>query len=268
MGGGRSVLEAPLPGVHLAVDHAGAASGPVVVWLHGALGAFDDPPFAGTLLATARVLAFHQPGFGVSSGEDSLLSTGDLAHLYWWGLDQLTGAEPVTLVGHGLGAAIAAEMAAMQPGRVAGAVLAAPLGLFDDEVGGADLFALTPGDLARVTYADPAGAVFRAHNPVPADAHDKALAAIRRAQTLGTASRYLYPLPDTGIGARLYRMAPVPTRLLFGALDGVVPAAMAGRWRALLPHAACEVVQDASHMVPYECDAVSDAVLALVGART
>lgn len=148
-------------------------------------------------------------------------------------------------------------MGVQQPSRTTALVLATPFGIFDDEHPGVDMFGLMARDVQRHLYADPTGPVALAHNPPSADAYEQGLAAIRRVQTLGAASNYLFPVPDTGIAARLYRVAGVPTVLLWGGRDGVVPADSARGWTRLLPEATSEVVPEAAHMLPYESDAVS-----------
>lgn len=243
------------------VDELGNADGPLVVWLHSEWGTYDEPPLDDRVRSAARVLVFHHPGWGISTGEDNFASLAELAMAYWWTLDQLGADSRATLVGHGLGAAIAAEMGTQQPDRVAHAVLAAPFGLWDDEVGGVDLFALLPKDVAPHMYADTSSDVAREQFPPPKTAHEKGVAGIRRAQTLGTASRYLYPLPDTGLSARLYRLAGIDVVLLWGSQDGITPVGMATRWQEHLPHARLVIVDDAAHMVVYETNDLSDCVV-------
>ncbi|MEO3862338.1 alpha/beta fold hydrolase [Acrocarpospora sp. B8E8] len=247
----RHTFEGPHQGDVTVVDEHGTPGGPVVVYLHSEWGALEEPPLSGELLDGARVLVAHLPGWGVSTSVRAASSLPDLALTLWWALDRLeVGA--VRLAGHGLGATLAAEMAVAQPARVDALALMAPWGMFDEADPGADMFALLPRDLNPLIYADPEGPVAAAQQPRPADAHETGLAVIRRVQVLGAASNYLFPIPDTGIAERLYRLAGVPVLLVWGARDGVVPPSLAGLWSDHLPHARSEVVADAAHMVPYE----------------
>jgi pimeloyl-ACP methyl ester carboxylesterase len=113
-------------------------------------------------------------------------------------------------------------------------------------------------------YEDVEGAVALRHFPAPADAYERGLTSIRRVIVLGTASRYLFPIPDTGIADRLYRLSPVPTVALFGASDRLVPRSLADDWRTLAPRADVRVIDEALHMHPYERSDFSEAVSALV----
>ena len=161
------------------------------------------------------------------------------------------------LVGHGIGALLGIELAAQQPDRVRAIVAAAPFGMVDERDPGADFFALLPPDLMPHLYVDPKGELPARHFPPPADAHSKGLSAIRRVIVLGAASRFLFPLPDTGVKRRLYRLAGIPVDLVFGARDGLIPAASRDLWATAMPDAEITVVDDAAHMLPYESDAVA-----------
>jgi pimeloyl-ACP methyl ester carboxylesterase len=256
----RRTVDGPFEGVQFVVDEHGQEDGPIVVWLHSEWGVYDDPPLAADILDSCRVLVIHHPGWGESTGVDHFPSLTDLATAYWWILDQCAGSAPVLLAGHGIGATIAAEMGAQQPERVKSLVLAAPFGIWDDEIGGVDFFALLPKDLMPHMYADTNGAVSQQQFPPTKGAHQKGVAGIRRAQTLGPASRYLYPLPDTGIARRLYRLLDTDVELVWGRQDGLVPVALAARWQAALPSLRVTVVDAAAHMVPYESNDVSERV--------
>ncbi len=251
----RHEFEGPMDGVTFVVDESGRPDGPVLVWLHGTWGQVDDLPIGGAA-DDARVLSLHLPGWGESDGVESFKTLPDLALGCWWALDQLD-AHDVTLVGHGIGALLGIELAAQQPDRVRAVVAAAPFGMVDERDPGADFFALLPPDLMPHLYADPQGDLPARHFPPPVDAHDKGLSAIRRVVVLGAASRFLFPLPDTGVKRRLYRLAGTPVDLVFGAQDGLIPAATRDLWSAAMPDAEITVVEDAAHMLPYESDAVA-----------
>jgi pimeloyl-ACP methyl ester carboxylesterase len=247
-----SVVEPPIT---IAVDRHSA--GPrTLVWLHCEWGTFDDPPLDPRVLAGVECLVLHLPGWGVSTGVEALATLGDVATACWAALDAL-GCDAAMLVGHGIGATVACEMAVQQPRRVEHLTMIAPFGIWSDEVGGADIFGLTPGDLMSSMYRDPTGECARAHFPRPTGDRDRALLAVRRAVVLGAASRFIFPIPDTGLADRLYRLAGVEVALLWGECDGVVPPKMADEWCRLLPQAALVTVADAGHMLPYESDVLS-----------
>ena len=91
----------------------GGGSGPVVVLLHGiSSGAASWLPCASLLAAHARVIAWDAPGYGDSS---PLAQARPLAADYarrLEGLLAVLGVQPALLVGHSLGALMAAAYAA------------------------------------------------------------------------------------------------------------------------------------------------------------
>lgn len=246
----QHTIDGPLPGVRFVVDEDGDPNGVPVVWLHGVFGALGEVPFADQLTGV-RLISVHHLGFGVSEGVERFYDIRDLALAYWWLLDDL-GLDKVVLVGHSFGGTVAAELAVQQPQRVSGVVLAAPFGLFRAEQPGLDVFGTIPRDLIGALYVDPTGDLATGHFPVVDDAHGRGLQAVYRAQVLSSASRFLFPIPDTGISERLYRIADVPVHLVWGAADGVTPVELLEDWHAVLPHADTTVVATAAHMVPYE----------------
>lgn len=250
-------LETPIGG-RLVVEEYGESSATPVIWLHSEFGSFGAPPL-GEVLSVSRVIAPHLPGWGVSTEVRTFRRIDELALLIWWMADELN-VDRGALAGHGLGGALAAEMAIQQPARVELLALASPFGIVDAADPGADIFGLTPGDLMPHLYADPAGDVAAGHYPKPADAYESGLAAIRRVQVLGSASRYVFPLPDTDVESRAYRLARVPTSIVFGGRDGVVPAAIAPRWQRAIPHASISIVKEGAHMHPYELPMFADAL--------
>lgn len=247
----RTTLNSPIDGTEVIVDRSGNTDGPALVWLHGQFGALDGLPGRDALGERFDVVEVHLPGWGVAEGGDRFDTIGELASMVWWAIETM-GLGPVSLAGHGFGATLAVELAIQQPSAVRSLGLAAPFGFFRADDPGVDMFALIPRDLQPHLYADPSSDIIARHFPPPADAYDKGLAAIRRVQTLGSTSRYLFPIPDTNLVGRAYRVADVPMNIWFGAADGVVPVALADDWQAAFPHAAITVVDGTAHMVAYE----------------
>jgi pimeloyl-ACP methyl ester carboxylesterase len=254
------------PEAELVVEEHGdsGSNEPPILWLHCELGSFDDPPFPADLIGRRRILAFHHPGWGVATGPDAFKTIPDIATAYLWALDNLGGRREVVMVGHGIGATIGLEMAIQQPDRFIQVFAACPFGLWDDAIPGADLFALLAHDARRHLYADPEGDVAGRHFPRAKDAHQKGKVAIQRAQTLGAASRYLFPIPDTGISSRLYRLRDSAIHFTWGEEDGITLPALLEHWVKHLPQAETTVFQDASHMHPYETPAFGELIAAPV----
>jgi pimeloyl-ACP methyl ester carboxylesterase len=111
--------------VHVA-DYGGPAGAPVVVCVHGmANSSAGWRSVAERLTATHRVLAIDLPGHGRSP----LAGRPTSVRLYTQVLTEVLAAldtPDVTLVGHSMGAAVAAITAAESPGHVRALVLVAP----------------------------------------------------------------------------------------------------------------------------------------------
>jgi pimeloyl-ACP methyl ester carboxylesterase len=223
-----------------------------LVYLHPASGVTADDRFALALAERFRVVAPVAPGFSDLAEIDDVHDVHDLA-LAYDDILQALDLGPVALVGHSFGGMVAAEVAAHSPHRVASLVLVAPVGLWDDEHPVLDIFATPPAELMGKLWADPAGEAAQAGfgGPPPSTADEQVEAVIRVVQGLVTAGKFMIPIPDKGLGRRLYRIT-MPTLLLWGALDGVVPPVYAGRFAAGLPVAKAKILDDAGHMVTLE----------------
>ena len=119
---------AEVGGIKVRYSRQGSTDGKTVVLLHGFGGDLDNWLFnMGPLAAVADVVALDLPGHGQSAVTLPEASVEALTGFVSAFLDGL-GVEQAHLVGHSLGAAVAAQLALDQPERVAGLVLVAPAG--------------------------------------------------------------------------------------------------------------------------------------------
>lgn len=109
---------APTAVTHVLLHGIGSASGSWLAQLQQA---------AACARPASHVLAWDAPGYGASTAlpMDAPRATDYAARMWDW-LDALEVSEPFTLVGHSLGALMAAAAARQQPQRVARLVLLAP----------------------------------------------------------------------------------------------------------------------------------------------
>jgi pimeloyl-ACP methyl ester carboxylesterase len=257
-------------------------SGAPVFFLPGAGGLFPEDPFLAALAARHRVVAPLLPGYEDSEGAEALRSMLDVT-LWAFDVQDALGLERPIVVGHSLGGMIAAEMAALCPREVPRLVLVAPAGLWLDAHPIPDLFAALPFELPALLFHDvAAGARLLGGGMGPAGIGEAAgggasdLAAalqrfedsaflqaflIENARRLGMAGKLLFPIPDRGLGERLYRVR-ARTTLVWGDSDRMIAPAYAEAWQRLLPTARLVRVPAAGHMVPYE---QPEAVIAAIG---
>lgn len=131
-------------------------TGRALLLLHGGGGPQTVTPFAERLASVrpARVITPTHPGFAGTPRPSWLTTMRQLAELYTRLLDELDVAR-VTVIGNSIGGWITAEMALIEPSRAAAFVIVDGVGI---EVPGhpiADFFALTPREVAELSYHDP-----------------------------------------------------------------------------------------------------------------
>lgn len=230
-----------------------AGGGEPVLFLHGE-GGPTWTPFHDALAERYRLLAPVHPGYGESSGHDQLQDLPDLIYYYLDFLDRL-GLRDLPLVGHGLGGMVAAELAAVQPERFSALVLIAPLGLWlaDDPV--LDFFVLPPAELAAALYHDPDAPAARAAAEMPTEGDALIAFHLERAQSMATAAKYLWPIPNRGLAKRLHRVS-APTLLVWGEHDRIASPRYAEAFRERIAGARVELVEQAGHLPQDEQPAV------------
>ena len=218
-------------------------AGPPLVFLHGAGGHTGWMPFLETLSRNFEVFAPEHPGFGQSDDPPWLDEVGDLAYFY---LDLLAalGLERVHLVGTSLGGWIAAELAVRNTARLASLTLVGAVGITAGEEPIADIFRMPVEENLRRFYADPERAARRLGDLANLTGADMGLVAKNRA----TVARLAYRprLHNPGLAKWLHRI-DVPTLLLWGEKDGLVPPVFGEAYRALIPGARLVVLPDAGH---------------------
>jgi len=249
----------------------GASAGTATVLaLHGAGGWLPgEPVLDGLVEAGLRVVAPVWPAWSEHGDEDRLSDMADFA-LHGWdvatemGLLEGDGNSELHLLGHSMGGMIAAEMAALAPQSVARMALLCPAGIWLGDHPIPDIFAMLPYQLAEVLFADPnVGEEVLTGGADFSDNETLTRFMVARARQQGMAGKILFPIPNRRFSERAYRVT-VPTLLVWGRQDRLIPPAYADAWQAALPEASVELVDGAGHMLPYEQPA---AVVAAVTAH-
>ena len=221
-----------------------AGRGRPLLFLHGAwglLGGWGPHSHLARLAEHYLVLAPSHPGFDGATGLEHLDDVLDLTLYYLDFLDELMLDSPY-LVGHGFGAMIAAEMAALAPQRIAKVVLVAPYGLWLEGAPIADVFAMTPDELEQALWYNPSAAT-------PFDQSPEAR--VQRAQNLAAAAKFLWPIPDRGLRKRLHRLL-APTLLVWGERDRIVPLVYGEAFHQRIPNSRLLTIPGAGHVPQVE----------------
>lgn len=234
-----------------------SGSGDPLVFFAGVGGLPRWIPFLEKLAATRRVIVPSLPGFPGASEFRHLDEYYDWVMAALELLERL-GVEPVDLIGSSVGGALAAELAAVAPQRIRRLVLVAPFGIYDDRDPSTDIWAQPPGpdSLPQLLCQNPQA--WDALWELP-EGEDPVEWRILLGRAMEAAARYLFPMGDTRILRRLYRVAQ-PTLLIRGVNDRIMPRSYQERFAAAIsgPVTRAEI-QDAGHLA--ELDAPENVAL-------
>jgi pimeloyl-ACP methyl ester carboxylesterase len=241
-----------------------AGDGPPVLFLHAAGGAGQWHEFHALLARRFEVIAPDHPGFG---GSDELAEVEGVDDLVYHYLDVIArlGLDRPHVVGGSFGGWIAAELAVAAPHLIGSLVLLGAAGLRLPGHPAADLFLMSPPEVASTLFHDPA----KAAAFLPAEPSiDDIIAGYRDAAALARFSWVPF-LCNPKLERRLRRIT-VPTLVAWGDDDRLVPIAHGHRYAELIPRAAFAVVQDCGHAMYFErpsafADVTTDFLTALPG---
>jgi pimeloyl-ACP methyl ester carboxylesterase len=223
---------------------AEGGSGPTLFFLHGA-GGFNWSPLLQRLATDWRVIAPEHPGFGRSQIPDWMMSAGDVAFFY---LDVLAALDlrEVHLVGHSIGGWIAAEIAIRSTERLSALTLMAPAGVAVPEAPFGDIFLWGPEERVRRLYYDQKLADERIRN-LPKQDIDVAL------QNQAAVARLAWNprLHNPQLARWLHRIT-IPTLLIWGEEDQVVPFACRRPFLEQIPQAELMALPASGHALHAE----------------
>jgi pimeloyl-ACP methyl ester carboxylesterase len=238
-------------GGRLTIQVLEAGDGEPLVFLHGEGGIAADSPFLAALAQGWHVFAPLLPGYGLSSGAETLRDMLAVTLHSFDVLDALGLDRPV-LVGHSMGGMIAAEMAALAPRAVERLGLIAPMGLWLDAHPVPDLFSALPRELPGLLFDDPeSGERMMTAGRDFADPKVLEAFVIGNARQLAMASKLLFPIPDRGLAERLYRIR-AKTLIVWGEHDRLIPPAYGDAFCRGIAGAELITLPAAGHMVIVE----------------
>src|SRR3954452_25404797 len=191
-------------------------SGPPLIFLHGASGHVGWLPFLDRLSQRFDVIAPEHPGFGNSDDPAWLDRPSDLAYFYLDLIENLK-LDRVHLMGTSLGGWVSTELAVRNTSRLASLTLVCAVGIAPDGDPIDDLFRISAEENARRFYFDPERARRRVELLAKADPHTLV-------RNRSTVVRLAYPRFTNPDLAKLLNCIDVPTLLILGYNDGLVPA--------------------------------------------
>lgn len=216
--------------------------GAPVVFLHGAGGVSAWAPFMDRLSDRFDLIVPDHPGFGRSDTPDWLDDVQDLAFFYLDFLEamDLTG---VHLVGSAIGGWIAADLAVRNTGRLKSLTLVAAAGIHVKGAPKGDPFMWSEEEHIRNLFHDPKLAEARLAAPRSEEDHDIAL------KNEFTFARVAWEprLYSRHLRKWLHRVK-LPTLIVWGENDRLLPPVYAGEFQALIPGSKVEIFPACGHL--------------------
>lgn len=246
--------------------HVVQGEGPPVVLLHGIGRSLEDwSETIPALAARHRVYAPDLIGFGLTDKPDVPYSLAGLARFVHHYLAAAGETRPVTVIGNSLGGAVAQQFAVMYPEQVSRLVLVNSAGFGQDVTVALRLLAVpylgerlmvpSPRTSARVVgslFHDPQFATpeRQQHAQLLAEQPDRARSYLRVARVLG-GWRGVHPGWRDALTRRLAERR-LPTLIVWGDQDRVLPAHHLDQARRLYPHARSHLFAQTGHLPQIE----------------
>jgi pimeloyl-ACP methyl ester carboxylesterase len=227
-------------GCRLLLRRAGA--GPPVLFLHGAGGFPVWFPFFDKLAERFALVVPDHPSFGRSSTPDWLEDMGDLAYFYLSLLKQLD-LKGVHVVGHSMGGWLALEMAVRSTARIASLTLIASAGIRIKGAPITNVFIMDRAQLIRALWFDQKTIAQELERTLSPQEIDQIINNTVAAARLSWQPRFFNPK----LGKWLHRI-DVPTHIVWGAEDRIVPAVYAAEFKRLIPQSLVTMLPEAGHI--------------------
>jgi pimeloyl-ACP methyl ester carboxylesterase len=244
-------------GIDTAVFTAG--EGDALVFFHGAgtLTGFDS------LLPLAerfRLIVPNHPGYGASADDPSIDVIDDYL-LHYLDLFDLLDVDELSLCGFSMGGYMAAKFAIEHRERVRRLVITAAIGLRVPEHPTVDIFSIP--DEEFLSYLAEDMSIFEGKVPMPPTPE---FLADRYRESTSTARLLWARTYDLKLTKWLHRLT-MPTLLLWGDQDRLIPVEQAAIWAEHIPNAEVKIVPGVGHLIFEESREAVDIVADFAGAE-
>ena len=247
--------ELTVDGVKTVVHTAGKGE-PLVVF-HGA-GTVDGFDFAEPWTEKYRVIVPYHPGFGESGDDTTFTDIHDYVMHYLELFDGLK-VDTMTIVGLSMGGYLAAKFASEHGYRVKKLVLIAPYGMNVPEHPTLDLIAVPGEELVPMLVSNFES--FKKRLPEKPDA--EFIGARYREAT--SFARLFWEHPTDPKFPRYLHRVKMPTLIVWGEEDRLIPVQQAQVWRKHIPNSEVMIVKGAGHIVQADKPEVVDAIGRFLG---
>lgn len=230
-------------GCNLAVNEDGKGN-PILI-LHRSIGLVGWGDFEIAVAGSAKAIVPDLPGYGHSERPDWAREPRDLAIMIN-GLAHELGLEGATVAGLGMGGFVAAELATMRPAWMQRLVLVSAAGVKPAEGEITDQMLMAHADYLKAGFADKARHAGLFGDELHADARDVLeFSRIMTARISWSPYMFSRRLPP------LLPLINVPTTVVWGTDDAVIPAVVAGQYCDAIPGAQ-QVNLTGGHLLEFE----------------
>ena len=218
-----------------------AGKGEPLVLFHGA-GTVDGFDFAEAWADRFRVIVPYHPGFGESGDDPTFTDIHDYVMHYLELFDALK-IDALNLVGISMGGYMAAKFASEHAHRVKKLALIAPYGLDVPDHPTLDIIATPAEQLVPMLVSN-----FDMLKDRLPEKPDMDFIAARYREATSFARLFWEHPTDLKFPRYLHRVT-MPTLLVWGDEDRLIPVQQAQTWRKLIPNAEVVIVKGAGHIV-------------------
>jgi pimeloyl-ACP methyl ester carboxylesterase len=227
-----------------------AGDGPPLLYFHPLMG-LSWWPWLDQLAQRYTVYAPEHPG--TSPGDPQAIrevqTFWELLLVYEEAIGKL-GLDRPAAIGQSFGGMVAADLAASFPRLLSRLVLLSPAGLWRDDapIPLMEMVAGPPEDMPKYAFAHPESEAARAALALPEDPEQIPKAIAQSTWNTGCTTKFAWPIADHGLDRRLHRIQ-VPTLIVWGREDALVPVAYAKEFGSRIAGSQVEVLDDCGHAV-------------------
>ena len=223
-------------------------SGEPLVYLHGAgsTSGFEDLL---PLSQFRRLIVPIHPGFGASDDDAGINSMLDYVVHYNALFDQLDLSSPIDLVGHSLGGWMASLFTVLNGRRVRRLALACPAGLRVAEHPTADMFTIRAEQVPSYIVSSPEALARIPSTDLTIDMR------VGRYRELTSLARIMWDRNYDPKLTRWLKRVRVPTLILWGTKDRIIPIEQAKVWASLISTSEVDIFEGAGHLLFFEAPA-------------
>ncbi|MGQ4810213.1 2-hydroxy-6-oxo-2,4-heptadienoate hydrolase [Candidatus Entotheonellaceae bacterium PAL068K] len=236
----EEIVEAANHALHLVKGGSGA---PLLI-LHDEMGHPGWLRFHDALAQQYALTLPMHPGFGTTARLNWVTQVRDLASWYLEALDDI-GLDRLPILGCGLGGWLAAEMATMSPQQFTKLVLVSAPGIRPPQGEIFDLFLVVAKDYVDKGFVDPANTP--EYQELYGDPTPQQLETWFNAREESSRLAWRPFMHNLTLPQRLHRLKRLPTLIIWGRDDAIVPVSAGNAYQAAIPGSRLTVLEHCGH---------------------